>query len=167
MKTIAPDSIPRLAEAGIDGGVLAFVVAVSLFTALVFGLIPALHASKPDLNESLKEGGRGSTGGARGRRTRSLLVVAEVALSLVLLVGAGLMIRSFFRLQQIDPGFNVDNRLTLDLTAPRTRYPEARRRGDFYEKVIARLESLPGVSQSRQALLCRWAEAVFIWAAHF
>jgi putative ABC transport system permease protein len=144
LKTMAPNSIPRLSEAGIDGGVLAFVAAVSLVTSLVFGLIPALHASKPDLNESLKEGGRGSTG-ARGGRIRSLLVVSEVALSLVLLVGAGLMIRSFFRLQQVDPGFNVNNLLTLDLTAPRSRYPKQPDVADFYRKIITRIESLPGV----------------------
>jgi putative ABC transport system permease protein len=145
LKAMSPNSIPRLSEAGIDSGVLAFVIAVSLVTSLVFGLIPALHASKPDLNESLKEGGRGSTGGARGRRTRSLLVVSEVALSLVLLVGAGLMIRSFFRLQQVDPGFKSDNLLTLDLTVPRARYLKRPDVADFYQKVITRIESRPGV----------------------
>jgi putative ABC transport system permease protein len=148
LRTAASNSVPRLAEAGIDGGVLAFVVAVSLITALVFGLLPAMHASKPDLTQSLKEGGRGSTGGARGRRTRSLLVVAEVALSLVLLVGAGLMIRSFFRLQQIDPGFNVDDLLTLDLTAPRSRYPKPADKAAFYEKVVARMQTLPGTQSA-------------------
>ncbi|HVG19477.1 MAG TPA: ABC transporter permease, partial [Blastocatellia bacterium] len=145
LQAMAPNSIPRLSEAGIDGGVLTFVAATSLLTSLVFGLIPALHASKPDLNESLKEGGRGSTGGARGSRVRNLLVVSEIALSLVLLVGAGLMIRSFFRLQQVDPGFNVNNLLTLDLTAPRLRYPKPPAVADFYQKVIARISALPGV----------------------
>jgi putative ABC transport system permease protein len=145
LKAMAPNSIPRLSEARIDGGVLAFVVGVSLLTSLVFGLIPALHASKPDFNESRKEGGRGSTGGARGRRTRSLLVISEVALSLVLLVGAGLMIRSFLKLQQVDPGFKADNLLTMDLTAPRSRYLKRPDVADFYQKVLTRIESLPGV----------------------
>jgi putative ABC transport system permease protein len=145
LKAMAPGGVPRLSEAGIDAGVLTFVVAVSLLTSLVFGLIPALHASKPDMNESLKEGARGSTGGGRGGRIRNSLVVSEVALSLVLLVGAGLMIRSFFRLQQVDPGFNVSNLLTLDLTAPRSRYAKPADVADFYQKVMARIESLPGV----------------------
>ncbi|MGA9769117.1 MAG: ABC transporter permease [Blastocatellia bacterium] len=148
LKSMASDSIPRMAEAGIDGGVLAFVISISLITSFVFGLLPALHASKPDLTQSLKEGGRGSTGGARGRRTRNLLVVAEVALSLILLVGAGLMIRSFFRLQQIDPGFNVDNLLTLDLAAPRSRYPKTADIATFYEKIVARMQTLPGIQSA-------------------
>ncbi|MEK6323111.1 MAG: ABC transporter permease [Acidobacteriota bacterium] len=145
LKVMAPASIPRLSEAGIDGGVLAFVAAVSIVTSIIFGLIPAVHASKPDLNETLKEGGRGTAGGARGQRIRSLLVIAEVALSLVLLVGAGLMIRSFLRLQKVDPGFDVDNLLTLDITAPRSRYAKLADVAGFYERVIGRLESQPGI----------------------
>jgi len=93
LKALAPDSIPRLAEAGIDRSVLAFAFAAALVTALAFGLLPALQASKPDLNQSLKEGGRGTSAGASGQLTRNLLVIAEVALSLVLLVCAGLMIK--------------------------------------------------------------------------
>jgi putative ABC transport system permease protein len=148
LKSMAGNTIPRLQEAGIDGGVLVFVVSVSLITSFAFGLLPALHASKPDLNHSLKEGGRGTAGSGRGRQTRSLLVVVEVALSLVLLVGAGLMIRSFLRLQQVDPGFNVDNLLTFDLIAPRARYPEDANVADFYQRVVARLKETPGVQSA-------------------
>ena len=148
LKALAPDSIPRLSEAGIDGGVLMFVIAVSFITALAFGLLPALQASKPDLNQSLKDGGRGSTAGASGRRTRNVLVVAEVALSLVLLVCAGLMIRSFFRLQQVDPGFSVNNLLTFDLTLPRARYPKQADSADLYQKIVARMQSLPGAQSA-------------------
>jgi putative ABC transport system permease protein len=148
LKAAAPDAIPRLAEASIDRGVLAFVIAISLVTAFAFGLLPALQASNPDLTQSLKDGGRGATAGARGQRTRNLLVITEVALSLVLLVGAGLMIRSFFRLQQVDPGFNVDNLVTLDLTAPRARYEKPTDVSDFFQKVVARLESMPGAQSA-------------------
>ena len=113
---LAPDNIPRLNEVGVDARVFGFTLAVSLVTGIFFGLIPALHASKPDLNEALKEGSRGSMGSAAGKRTRSVLVAVEVALSLVLLIGAGLMIKSFLRLQQMNLGFNPDNVLAVNLT---------------------------------------------------
>jgi putative ABC transport system permease protein len=148
LKAAAPDSIPRLAEASIDRGVLAFVIVISLVTAFAFGLLPALQASNPDLTQTLKDGGRGSTTGARGQRTRNMLVITEVALSLVLLVGAGLMIRSFFRLQQVDPGFNVNNLVTFDLTAPRARYQKPTDVSDFIQKVVARLQSMPGAQSA-------------------
>jgi len=92
---LAPDNLPRLHEVGIDGRVFGFTLAVSLATSILFGFIPAIHAAKPDLNEALKEGSRGSTGSGAAKRIRGALVSAEVALSLVLLIGAGLMIRSF------------------------------------------------------------------------
>ena len=113
---LAPDNIPRLNEVGVDARVFGFTLAVSLVTGIFFGLIPAVHASKPDLNEALKEGSRGSMGSAAGKRTRSVLVAVEVALSLVLLIGAGLMIKSFLRLQQMNLGFNPDNVLAVNLT---------------------------------------------------
>src|SRR5262249_17304463 len=110
---LSPANIPRLDQIGIDMKVLAFTLTVSLATGIIFGLGPALQASKPDLNESLKEGGRGTSGGRRSRRIRSLLVVSEIALSLVLLIGAGLLIKSFMHLQKFDLGFNPDNLLTM------------------------------------------------------
>src|SRR6185503_1394029 len=115
-------NIPRLNQVGIDGLVLAFTFGISLLTGFVFGLVPALQASKPDLNETLKEGSRGSTGGIHGKRVRSLLVVSEIALSLILLIGAGLLIRSFFQLQKFDLGFNPNNLLTMRVQLPGTKY---------------------------------------------
>jgi predicted permease len=141
----APDNVPRLNEMSIDARVLVFTIGVSMLTGIVFGLVPAFQASKPDLNETLKEGGRGSTGGARGRMIRSVLVVAEVAFALVLLTGAGLMIRSFLLLQEVKPGFNPDHLLTLRLRLPQTKYSDAAQLTPFYQRLIERVRALPGV----------------------
>ena len=142
---IAPENVPRLNEMSIDASVLAFTIGVSMITGIIFGLVPAFQASKPDLNETLKEGGRGSTGGARGRRVRSILVVAEIAFALVLLTGAGLMIRSFIRLQEVKPGFNPENLLTMRLRLPQTKYADAAQLTPFYQQLIERVRALPGV----------------------
>ena len=141
----APGNIPRLNEVSLDARVLAFVLAVSVLTPLAFGLIPAAQASKVDLNESLKDGGRSATGGLRGRRIRHLLVAVEVALALLLSISAGLMIKSFVRLQQVDPGFRVENLLTMRITLPRTRYPNNGVVATSYENILDRIKSLPGV----------------------
>ena len=145
LMALAPDNIPRLNEVGVDARVFGFTLAVSVITGIVFGLIPAIHASKPDLNEALKEGSRGSTGSAAGKRIRSGLVAVEVALSLVLLIGAGLMIKSFLRLQQMNLGFNPDNVLAVDLSLSRSRYPEDRQQVAFFQAALERLQSLAGV----------------------
>jgi len=145
---IAPDNIPRLSEVGVDGRVFGFTLAVSLLTGIIFGLIPAIHASKPDLNEALKEGSRGSTGSAAGKRIRSILVVVEVALSLVLLIGAGLMIRSLSRLQQIDLGFDPENVVALNLSLSSSKYPEEHQRVAFFQAALERLRSLSGVKSA-------------------
>ena len=142
---LAPDNIPRLNEVGIDVRVFGFTLAIALLTGIVFGLIPALQSAKPDLNEALKEGTRGSTGGVAGRRTRNVLVAVEVALSLVLLIGAGLMIKSFVRLQQRQLGFNPDNLLTASLTLSRSKYAEDRQQQAFFKDALQRIQSLPGV----------------------
>lgn len=142
---IAPDNVPRLNEMSIDARVLVFTIGVSMITGIIFGLVPAFQASKPDLNETLKEGGRGSTGGARGRRVRSILVVAEIAFALVLLTGAGLMIRSFIRLQEVKPGFKPENLLTMRLRLPQTKYADAAQLTPFYQQLIERVRALPGV----------------------
>jgi len=120
-----------------------FTFAVALLTGIVFGVVPALQASKPDLNEVLKDAGRGSTG--RRHLLRSALVIAEVALTVVLLIGAGLMIRSFYRLQQVDPGFVSDNVLTFNLSLPERKYPGRDQRINFYQQLLQNLRSLPGV----------------------
>jgi len=148
LMALTPDNIPRLNEVGVDARVFGFTLAVSLITGIFFGLIPAIHASKPDLNEALKEGSRGAMGSTAGKRTRSILVAVEVALSLVLLIGAGLMIKSFARLQQMNLGFNPDKVLAVTLSLSQSRYPEAREQAAFFQETLDRLSSLPGVQSA-------------------
>lgn len=145
---LAPRDVPRLDQIGIDGRVLGFSLLISVVTAIVFGLVPALQASKPDLNESLKEGGRGSTTGVQGKRVRNALVIAEVAIALVLLIGAGLMIRSFLYLQQVNVGFNPDNLLTMRVQLSGTKYREGAAAVDFYQRLLQRIEGLPGIESA-------------------
>lgn len=143
---LSPENIPRLSEINLDKWVLAFTLGVSLLTGLIFGLAPALQASSLDLNSALKEGGRGTTEAFGRRRMRSALVVFEVALTLVLLIGAGLMIRSFSRLQQVDPGFKADNVLTMELSLPQSRFNESEQQAAiFFREVVGRIGTLPGV----------------------
>ncbi|HSO75929.1 MAG TPA: ABC transporter permease, partial [Blastocatellia bacterium] len=146
-----PANVPRLGEIEIDGRVLLFTLVVSLLTGLVFGLVPALQASRPDLNETLKEGSRGSTGGIGRRRMRSVLVVTEVALTQMLLIGAGLMIKSFYSLQEVNPGFNADGVLTMQLTLPPLKYADDTQIKAFYEQALKRIEALPGVQAAAAA----------------
>lgn len=136
--------IPRVEEIGVDHRVLGFTLAVSLGAGLIFGLFPSLQISKPDLNESLKEGGRGAGGFGR-YRLRSLLVVSEVALSMVLLVGAGLMIKSFWRLLAVDPGFTPERVLSLEVSLPRQRYPEPAQQAAFSAQLVRELAAAPDV----------------------
>jgi putative ABC transport system permease protein len=139
-----PDNIPRLSEITIDPRVLGFTFGISLLTGLLFGLIPALQASRPDLNDALKEGSRGSTGG-RSSTFRNVFVIAEVSLALVLLIGAGLMIRSFARLQSVETGFNAESVLTMRAQLPRKKYGEPHQIVDFFKQAQARIAALPGV----------------------
>jgi putative ABC transport system permease protein len=142
---LSPENIPRLDQVNTDAHVLGFTLLISVVTGALFGLAPALQASRLNLNESLKEGARGSAGGLHRNRVRTLLVVSEVALSLVLLLGAGLMIRSFERLLRVDPGFNPENVLTSRLSLPANKYPDAKQQAAFFQRTLERLESLPGV----------------------
>jgi putative ABC transport system permease protein len=130
--------------------VLAFTFALSVLTGVVFGLAPAIQISKPDLNEALKEGGRASSTGFRHNRFRSLLVVSEIALSLVLLIGAGLMIRSFIRLVNVDPGLNPNHLLTLDVGLPRNKYTGPQQVA-FFQQIIDRARAIPGVESAGAA----------------
>jgi putative ABC transport system permease protein len=143
--SLAPEDLPRVREASLDGWVLAFTAGITLLTGLSFGLVPALQASKPNLNETLKDAGRGSTEGGRRHLVRSVLVVLEVATALVLLVGAGLMIKSFMRLQNVDPGFNPNNALTVKISLPQKKYPEADQQATFYKQLLEKVSTLPGV----------------------
>jgi putative ABC transport system permease protein len=142
---LRPAGIPRLDDVGVDGTVVGFTFLVALLTGVVFGLIPALQATRSDLVASIREAGRGALGGRQGQRTRSALVVAEMALAVMLLVGAGLLMRSFLQLQRVDPGFRPEQTLALDLSLPTRRYPEDEQRIAFYGTLLERIEGLPGV----------------------
>ena len=146
--TLAPGNLPRLNEVRLDGYVLGFTLLVSLVTGLAFGLAPAYRASKPDLNEALKEGARGVSVSFARNRLRSLLVVAEVALSLVLLVGAGLLIKSFLKLQQVNPGFKAENAFAIEVALPDTSYPESDRQVTFFNQLLERVSRLPEVESA-------------------
>ncbi len=139
-----PAGVPRLRDVGLDRNVLMFTFGTAMLTGLLFGLAPALHASTPDPGHMLKDGGRGSTGAGRNRM-RSMLIVSEVALSLMLLVGAGLLIKSFWRLLQTDAGFNPQGVLALDVPLSRTTYKKPEQQSAAFQQLIGRMKSLPGV----------------------
>ncbi len=140
---LGPATIPRLNEIGVDGRTLAFTLGVALLASLLFGLVPALRVSNPDLNSSLKEGGRGTSGSSGF--VRSALVVAEIALTLVLLVGAGLLIRSLAHVMQIKPGFNPTGLLTMQVSLPQSEYSDGTRKVAFYRQLFERLKAVPGI----------------------
>ncbi len=142
---LSPATLPRTGEVGIDFRVLGFTLALSLLAGALFGLAPAWQATRVSLNEELKGGGRGASGGKRQNRARGLLVVSEIALSVVLLAGAGLLIKSFLRLQAVNPGFEAENALAIRLSLPKAQYSNRAAVTVFYEKLRPRLESLPGV----------------------
>lgn len=141
---LAPAGLPRVDEVTIDGTVLAFVLMLALVTPVVFGLLPALQVSRPHLRDALVEGGRGNAAGAR-TRTRQFLVAFEVALALVLLAGAGLLIRSFSRLATVDPGFQPVGVVTMETTVPTERYPDPAQAARFYDALLDRVSAVPGV----------------------
>jgi putative ABC transport system permease protein len=148
LKTMNPANLPRLDELTVDGRALAFGLLISLLTGVLFGLFPALQASRPDLNETLKEASR-SGGGAGGRqRLRSALVIAEVALSVALLIGAGLLLRSFSKLQDVNLGFEPANLLTLRISLPRNRYQGDPEAWAFYTRLLQETKALPGVQDA-------------------
>jgi len=150
---LSPDSLPRAREIGFDWRVLAFTGAIALTTGIVFGLLPAIWGPRVDLTDALKEGGRGGTSG--GGRLRKLLVVAEVALSVMLLVGAGLMLRSFSRLRSVNPGFRTDHALTLRVSLPvpnsQITAADEDRFMSFFDRTLARVSELPGVTAAGAA----------------
>jgi putative ABC transport system permease protein len=140
---LAPTDAPRIGDVRLNSTVLIFTLCVSALTGLLFGLLPALHASRVDLNTALKEGGRAIAGSSR-ERMRKFLMVAELSLALVLLIGAGLMMRTVFELTRVDPGFDTDRLLTSRFILPENIYNEDRRRA-FYRDCLERVQSLPGV----------------------
>lgn len=149
VRTINPGNIPRLDDVGIDGPVLLFTLGISVLTGIVFGLVPALRVSRTDLNVALKAGGRSGTDGgglhATRDKLRGLLVAVEIALSLMLLVGAGLLVRSFARLQNVPPGFNPDHVISMLVSASGPKYREPAPIIHFYQTVSDRVRNLPGV----------------------
>jgi putative ABC transport system permease protein len=143
----APADVPRLGEVRVDGTVVGFTVLLSLVTALGCGLVPALSSSEPGLHESLKDAGRGATGGRSVLRLRGVLVVAQTALALVLLVGAALLMNSLVRLTRVDPGFDSRGLLAVSLDLPVSRYPmNSEAVSQFYARLVERLRGLPGVT---------------------
>jgi putative ABC transport system permease protein len=142
---VQPGNLPRLNDVHLDGYVLAFTLLVSLVTGLIFGLVPALQATRTDLNESLKEEGRGMTAGRRRHRLRSGLVIAEIAVSLILLVDAGLMIRSFVRVNSQPPGYQTSHLLAVDIGLPATTYRNERERAAFFDDLLERAAHTPGI----------------------
>ena len=145
---ISPDALPRSKEIGLDWRVLAFTIGLSFVTGLLFGLVPALQAGVVDVHETLKETGRGTSG---KHWLRSSLVVVEVATTLVLLVGAGLMIRSFYRLQKVNPGFSYDHLTSFTVALPQKKYAESEQREQFYNRLLENLRGLPGVEATAAA----------------
>jgi len=146
LRALGPEQLPRLQAVNIDGGILLFTLGVTLLTGVLFGLAPALQAGQFNLNAFLKEGGRG--GGGQRRRLRDALVITEVALALALLAGAGLLIRSFWKLQQTDPGFNPERVLTASLSLPGARYGDAPKVAAFQQLLLERLAALPGAQSA-------------------
>ena len=146
--SMGPASIPRIHEIGINGSVLEFTTAVTLLSGLLFGVLPAVRAGSKKALLALRDGGRGSTIGRDRHRARSLLVVVQVALALVLLVGSGLMVRSFQRLRSVDPGFNAEGIMTFRLSPPPTKYEGAEATARFYDQLVERLEAIPGVASA-------------------
>ena len=145
--SLNPGTIPRIREIGIDARVMSFTLFISIFTGVASGIAPALQVSKRDSVDPLKEGGR-TTAGVGRNRFRSLLVVSEIAMSLVLLIGAGLMIKDFATLTRVDPGFNPSNVVTMGVTLLRSKYPNDEQVAALYPQMIERLAAVPGVASA-------------------
>ena len=145
---LGPRELPRLGELTVDGRVVGFALAASLLTGIVFGVAPALQASRADLNDTLKDGTKGSSAGPGRARARQALLVAEVAISLTLLVGAGLMIKSMARLRDVDPGFDAANLVVGSVSLPDAKYDTPVKRVAFYQQVLERLQNTPGVERA-------------------
>src|SRR5262249_20697744 len=141
---LIPPDLPRVEEININGWVLLFTLSLTVLTGMLFGLAPALQSAKANLTDSLKEGGRSVIGGAR-HRLRNAIVVGEVALSLVLLIGAGLVMRSFWRLMKVDPGFDSRHILAMDLSLPESKYADDPVTEAFYRQLLEKVQALPGV----------------------
>ena len=152
-----PSNLPWLADVRLDATVLIFAFALAVLTGLVFGALPALYASKADLHTGLREGGRSGADSPRGQFARRVLVVGELALALALLVGAGLLIRSFDRLVQVSPGFAPDHLLTFIVSVPSARYAKDEDVTRFYDEALSRMAAVGGVQAIGSPIRCRSA----------
>ena len=164
---ISPADLARLDQVRLDARVLGFTVGVVGLVGLLFGLAPALQASKPDLNDVLKEGGRGSREGHGRNRVRAILVVSEIALSLLLLIGAGLLIKSFKRLRDVNAGFDPHNVLTMRIGLPGDRYKEPQKQATFFRELTKRASALPGVESAGSVLTLPLGEAQSVYGRSF
>ncbi len=153
--SLIPEKVPRIHEINVDLRVLGFALLVSIATGIVFGLAPALQASRTDLNESLKETGRGVSGGLRQNRLRAFLIVSEVSLAVVLMIGAALLIKSFVRLLQVNPGFDSSRTLTMEVslpTLPPSKYASEQEQAGYFKEILARLNHTPSVTAAGAVL---------------
>jgi len=148
IRRLHAEILPRVGKVELDSTVLWFALAAAVFTGLLFGLAPAIHFCRPRLHEAMKQAGREGSGGRRGQRIRNLLVVSEIAFSLLLVVGAGLTIRSFYRLLRVDPGFRTDRILTLRMTLPSVTYPTGPAVPQFFHQLLSRIRTMPGVESA-------------------
>jgi putative ABC transport system permease protein len=151
LRPLIPPFVPMAQTISLDWRVMGAALALSLLTGILFGLAPATQASKADLTRALKEEGRGLTGGLRHDRMRSALVIAEVALSLTLLIGAGLLMRSFLLLLDVNPGFNPEGVIAFDFSLPGTRYAKQNQVTEFYQRLVERVSAVPGVEAASVA----------------
>ncbi len=143
-----PQGLPHLGQIKVNFAVSAFAFALAIGSTMIFGLVPALQVSRPSVNESLQQGAKGSTGGLHTNRLRAFLVVSQVSLSLLLLAGAGLLIKSFFNLRATNPGFDPQRLMTLQITLPRVRYPELDRQIRTHDAIVERISAIPGVESA-------------------
>ena len=150
LRVFGPQDVPRLGEVAINAPVFFFTFAVAIFSTVLFALVPALQVTRPNVNESLQEGNRGAVG-PESHRLRRLLVIAQVALSLLLLAGAGLLIKSFANLRATKPGFNPQHALVAELILPKAKYPEPEKHRQFFEQILPKLAALPGVEAAGAA----------------
>jgi putative ABC transport system permease protein len=145
LATLGQANLPQGFPIGVDGGVLVFTFGISLLTGIIFGIFPALQLSRTDVNSTLREEGRSSTGGHGRAQLKSLLVVGQVALSMLLLIGASLLVRSFEKLLSVDPGFDRRNLLTMNVFLPTVKYGDAQKQIAFFDELLRHVSALPGV----------------------
>ena len=149
LRTFGPPDLPRLSELQINAPVGFFTLIVAVVSTLLFALVPALQVTRPDVNAALQEGNRGGAG-PESHRLRGVLVIAQVALSLLLLAGAGLLIKSFANLNATDPGLDPTRVLTADFVLPRGKYPEPDQQRQFFQRFLPQLAALPGIESMRR-----------------